>query len=129
MLGAPTHNHRLSTIESRTQAALIALDTFAGVQLDRGESDSIGMREWLSSVSIPAGTCLAVFDTRIRGPRLLIGSAGHNIARILHSAHLDLVAEPMSFYVMENHRLEPGQRSRARQWGNQLASGVLTPAR
>ncbi|MBF4571932.1 flavodoxin domain-containing protein [Herbiconiux sp. VKM Ac-1786] len=128
VLGAPTHNHGLSTAESRGQAALLAIDTFSGLQLDRGENDSSGMREWLHSAAIPSGTQVAVFDTRIRGPRLFVGSAGHDIAQTLHRFQICLVAKPVSFSVMGNHRLEPGERSRAAHWGTELTT-LIRPER
>ena len=120
ILGAPTHSHGLSTPVSREKAALIDLVNDSGLQLEH-EENPIGMREWLARAQFPAGSAFAVFDTRIRDPRLLVGSAAHHVARVLRSTGHPLVAPPESFFVMDNHRLEPGERGRAQAWGEFLA--------
>ncbi|SDZ42638.1 universal stress protein [Herbiconiux ginsengi] len=119
VLGAPTHVHGLSTPVSRENAALVGLDSYSGLQLEH-DQNPIGMAEWLERAQLPADAGFAVFDTRIRGPRLLVGSAAHHVASLLHTRGIDLVAPPTSFFVMDNHRLEPGERERASAWGAEL---------
>jgi nucleotide-binding universal stress UspA family protein len=134
VLGAPTHTHGLSTPVSRENAALLELDGFSGLQLEHAQNE-IGMAEWLERAQFPAGAVFAVFDTRIRGPRLLVGSAAHHLASLLHTSGIELVTPPESFNVMDNHRLEPGERERAREWGTGIEreqpipfDGVIDPS-
>ncbi|MCS5716555.1 universal stress protein [Herbiconiux sp. CPCC 205763] len=134
VLGAPTHTHGLSTPASRENAALLGLDGYSGLQLEHDHAP-IGMAEWLEGAEFPADTAFAVFDTRIRGPRLLVGSAAHHLESVLRESGIELLTPPQSFYVMDNHRLEPGERERARSWGTGIEleqpnpfDGVLDPA-
>ena len=70
VVGAPTHAHGLSQPDSRRSA------------VDRSDptqpivSTGIGLREWLGSLaSAPTHVQVAAFDTRLKGPGLLWGSA------------------------------------------------------
>ncbi len=126
VLGAPTHGHGLSTPVSRGDAALIGLDSYSGLRLEH-DDNAVGMAEWLERAVLPADAVVAVFDTRIRGPRLVVGSAGHHVVRLLRAGGREPVVASESFYVMDNHRLEPGERQRAREWGAALAADRPAP--
>ena len=126
VLGAPTHSRGLSTASSRAVAALIADDPCSGSRLER--DPLLGMREWLDRAVLPTGSVYATFDTRIRGPRLFVGSAARRIEKVLTRRGLTIAAPPVSFIVMTNHRLEPGERGRAGEWGSRAAQTLLPAA-
>lgn len=123
VLGAPTHHRGLSTANSRADAELIADDPFSGNHLERDATT--GMREWLGQAVLPAGSVYVAFDTRIRGPRLFVGSAAHRIQAFLDDRRMIVVAPPESFLVMDNNRLEPGERGRAGEWGDRVARTLV----
>jgi flavodoxin len=71
------------------------------------------------------GRAVAAFDTRLRWPRFLSGSAAVDIAARLASAGARVVAEPESFMVSMQPRLEPGERERAATWALRVADASL----
>jgi flavodoxin len=103
VLGGPTHNH----------------------------GPSAGLRAFLAG--LPAslrGIPAACFDTRYRGPVLLMGSAAAGAAKALAVTGTELVASPESFYMtrrgpLELQQLEPGEIERAEQWGRTVASAAV----
>lgn len=126
VIGGPTHAHGMTTSSSREDAARRA----DGRQVSRG----VGMREWLDGLR-PAGAPIpaAVFDTRIKGPGLLWGSAAKAAAKVTDHAGLRLVRPPESFLVGGPtgpmfDRLEDGELERARAWGAELGSLVPVAA-
>jgi flavodoxin len=102
LLGGPTHNH----------------------------GPSAGLRAFLDA--LPAqlrGVPSACFDTRYRGPVLLMGSAAAGAAKVLAKVGAAAVAPPESFFIqrrgpMELQQLEPGEIERAEQWGRAVASAA-----
>lgn len=128
-VGAPTHKHGMTTPESRADAA--------GRAGDRLVSRGIGMHEWLDALQ-PMGAPFpaAVFDTRIKGPGLLWGSAAKIAGKRLRELGFRLVDEPQDFLVGGPtgplfDRLVEGEIERARAWGARVAAAVPTavPAR
>ena len=120
VLGGPTHAFGMSRPSTRAQAVTTAKDTSKQLQLEPG-ADGIGQREWLQS--LPAGTRLALFDTRMRGA----GAPGHatrSASRTARRRHLEIVERPRSFYVDRANRLRPGETDRAWCWGVELARHV-----
>jgi len=78
------------------------------------------------------GIAAAAFDTRLRGSRLLTGSAGSGVARKLRRAGAQLIVPEESFFVKnqsdsEGAELEPGELERAAIWAESLAT-LLTVA-
>lgn len=71
------------------------------------------------------GIQVAAFDTRLRWPIWLSGSAARGIADRLHDLGGVLVAEPESFLVSREPKLYPGEADRARAW----ALALPAPAR
>jgi hypothetical protein len=124
VVGGPTHAHGMTTPESRDDARRRAGD--------RRVSPGIGMREWLGGLpSRGSPTAAAVFDTRIKGPGLVWGSAARAGAKLARDAGLRLVRPPESFLVggpsgPPFDRLVAGELERARTWGAEL--GALVPA-
>lgn len=67
------------------------------------------------------GKRVAAFDTRMRWPRFLSGSAAGDIRAKLKAAGADVAAEPMSFFVTGKvPQLEPGELERAEVWAASL---------
>ena len=71
-----------------------------------------------------AAASAAAFDTRLRWPRFLSGSAATAIAIRFDRAGAKLVVEPESFLVTMKPELEPGEVQRAAAWGAALADKV-----
>jgi flavodoxin len=75
------------------------------------------------------GVAAATFDTRLRWPRWLSGSAGAGSWNELHYAGARMIAPAESFFVKneegaeksEEPTLEPGELERAAQWATALA--------
>ncbi|HEX5502811.1 MAG TPA: flavodoxin domain-containing protein [Thermomicrobiales bacterium] len=74
------------------------------------------------------GTAAAAFDTRLRGPRWLWGSAAAGIAGRLHRAGARSVAPAESFFVTRAPALEPGEAARAETWAAALADCLAAGA-
>ena len=78
------------------------------------------------------GMAAAAFDTRLRGSRLLTGSAGSGVARKLRRAGARLIVPEASFFVKsradsEQPELEPGELERAAVWAESLATLLTVP--
>ena len=70
-----------------------------------------------------AGKAAAAFDTRVRWPLFLSGSAAAGIVRKLEAAGATVIAPPMSFFVGGTPTLlEPAELEQARAWAASLAS-------
>ncbi len=124
--GGPTHGHGMPTPSSRADA----------IRRSEGRSawSEIGIREWLDGVGLAReGVAAAAFDTRIKGPALIWGSAARPIAGRLREHGYALADEPQSFLVggptgSPFDRIIPGEIDRARAWGAHLAGRVRQPA-
>jgi hypothetical protein len=121
VVGAPTHAHGLSSASSRKSAI---------EQGSERETPGIGVRGWLKDLPEGDGRRAAAFDTRLRKPVLLVGSAAKGIGRRLEHRGFALVAPPESFYVTSGERtpLEEGELERADIWARTLASRTRVPA-
>ncbi len=126
VVGGPTHAHGLTTSKTRADAARRAGDHSV---VSHGE----GIREWLSFVEPGPSTAAAAFDTRIKGPAILWGSAARAADGALRRLGVHVVARPESFLVAGPSgalfdRLVEGELDRARSWGERVASAVAVPA-
>lgn len=126
VVGAPTHAHGMTTPETRADAGRRAGDRLV--------SRSRGIREWLAGLQPTAApVATAVFDTRIKGPEFLWGSAAKGASKELRTHGFRLVRKPESFLVGGPtgplfDRLADGELERARVWGASLAAEVGAPA-
>jgi flavodoxin len=69
------------------------------------------------------GVKAAAFDTRLRWPKWLSGSAGSGIVKALEQAGASVLAPEMSFFVGgQLPVLEPGELERAAAWAASLAA-------
>lgn len=66
----------------------------------------------------------AAFDTRVRWPLWLSGSAGSRIADRLRQAGAIVVMPQESFFVTRKPELEDGELGRARAWGAALVAAM-----
>ena len=126
LVGGPTHGHGEPNAKTRADAAQRAGDRLV--------SRGIGLGEWLESVH-PASEAIptAAFDTRIKGPELVWGSAAKALTRRLREPRFRIVAKPQSFLVGGPtgplfDRLVTGEIERATEWGADVAAAVATPA-
>jgi len=126
VIGGPTHAHGMTNAESRRSAA--------GKVSDSLVSPGIGMREWLATVrGATSRVAAAAFDTRIKGPAILWGSAARSADKELRRAGFRVVAGPESFLVggptgPVADRVVAGELERARAWGATLGAAVLVAA-
>ena len=112
VIGAPTHNRGLSTPVTRSKAAAMANNTNA---------PETGIREWIPTLSISAGTRVAIFDT-VTGKNWLSGSAAKAAAKFIGKSHPDAPVSIQSFVVKGTQGpLAPGETSAARTWGEALS--------
>ena len=71
------------------------------------------------------GKAAAAFDTRLRWPEWLSGSASTGIVQRLHQARAHVIAPGVSFFVSGKLPvLEPGEVERAAAWAASLAARV-----
>jgi hypothetical protein len=125
VVGAPTHAHGLSKPETRQNAAGKAQGGLV--------SSGIGLREWLASVRGGSPRVrAAAFDTTLKGPRLLWGSAAEAADKRLRTLGLTIVTPPTCFHVKGPlgpvyDTLEDGEVERAHAWGASLATNAPGP--
>jgi hypothetical protein len=125
VVGGPTHAHGMSKPESRADSAKRAGDRLV--------SKGNGIREWLGTIrSGSTRTSVAAFDTRIKGPGLLWGSAAKGADKALRGLGFTGMAAPESFLVEGPtgpvfDRLADGETERARAWGEGLAGRLAVP--
>jgi hypothetical protein len=123
VVGGPTHAHGMTNPDSRANAV--------GKAGERQVSRGSGIREWLGTVQVGSRQiAAAAFDTRIKGPELLWGSAAKGAEKELRGLGIRLVVPPSSFLIGGPtgpvfDRLLEGEVERARQWGATLAEKVV----
>jgi flavodoxin len=111
-----------------TLAERPALLLLGGPTQKRGPSPA--MRAFIDALPAPLrGVPAASFDTRYRGPLLLMGSAAAGVAKVLAKAGSETVAPPESFFIerggrLEFQQLEPGEVDRAEAWGTSVATAA-----
>jgi menaquinone-dependent protoporphyrinogen IX oxidase len=127
VVGAPTHIHGLSTALSRQAARRAAAKPEGGLTLDP-DAGGTPLRSWLSGLA-DGHALAAAFDTRLAGAPVLTGRASRSIGRQLKRHGYSLIVPPESFVVTKLNTLVDGESSRARRWGEALATAAgLVPA-
>ncbi|HYM49017.1 MAG TPA: flavodoxin domain-containing protein [Candidatus Limnocylindrales bacterium] len=121
---------RVVSVETVTEEDLGSLDLLVVGAPTQAHGMRPGMRPFLEGLrALPATSALAAaFDTRLRGPEFIWGSAAHTIAHDLRRADLKLIAEPESFFVTmgKTPELERGEAERARAWAVELGARVAS---
>jgi hypothetical protein len=119
LVGGPTHMHGMTSSFSRRAAVKAGEED--GVAIEPHAGDEQGLRQWLRKRS-GDGRPAAAFDTRIDRSPKLTGMAARSIARRLHGAGFEALADPESFFVEDSEGpLAKGELERARAWGARLA--------
>ena len=122
VVGGPTHAHGMSRAATRAAAAEAANKPASGLTVEPGVPGP-GLRGWFGSLGrYPVKA--AAFDTRVHGPAALTGRASKGVARLLREHDFDVIAEPESFLVTKQTRLEPQEAGRARDWAAKLAARI-----
>ena len=122
VVGGPTHVHGMSRESSRKAAVEAAGKPASPLELEP-DAAGPGLREWFDSLGrYPARA--AAFDTRMHAPAALTGRASKGVARLLRAHGFEVIAEPESFLVTKQDRLEPHETTRAREWGTKLAASI-----
>ncbi len=122
VVGGPTHAHGMSRAATRKAAVQAADNPVGGLTVEPGALGP-GLREWLGALGrYPVKA--AAFDTRMHGPAALTGRASKGTGRLLRAHGFEVVAEPESFLVSKQERLDPQETTRARDWGKRLAASV-----
>jgi hypothetical protein len=120
VVGGPTHAWTMSRPGTRRSAVEQAAKPDSGLVLEPAAAGN-GVREWLASLrQVPARA--AAFDTRMRAPLGLSGSAARAIDKILRRRGALRAARPEPFHVTKQNTLIDGELARARDWGARLAS-------
>jgi hypothetical protein len=121
IVGGPTHAHGLTTARSRSEAARRVGDRLV--------SQGSGIREWLDALAPgPAPISAAAFDTRIKGPELLLGSAAKGAAKRLRTLGFRVL--PAVSFIVSGPASEPfdqvaaAELDRARAWGRTLGQAI-----
>ncbi len=122
VVGGPTHVHGMSLESTRNAAAEAAEKPESDLRL---EPDALGqgLRDWFGSLGrYPAKA--AAFDTRLHAPAIVTGRASKGVTHLLRAHGFEVVAEPESFLVTKENRLDPDETTRARSWAARLAADV-----
>ena len=89
--------------------------------VDRRPRRRRGLREWFESIRTTC-TKAAAFDTRLDFPVAITGRASKGIAELRqHGA--TVIAEPQSFFVTKQNRLEPHEAGSRAGMGHAARSG------
>lgn len=115
---------RVSPIGAFTPSFLEGVDLVFVGGPTQAHSMTVHMRHFLDRLqSRPAGIDVAAFDTRIKGPVFLWGSAAKEIDTRLRANGFESVAEPESFLVTlaKAPVLHPGEGPRAAAWAVSVA--------
>jgi hypothetical protein len=123
VVGGPTHVHGMSRASTR-KAAVQAADKPASPLTVEPDALGLGLREWFGSLGRHPVKAVA-FDTRVHGPAALTGRASKGVAHLLRAHGFDVIADPESFLVTKQDRLEPQETDRAREWGAKLAAATV----
>jgi len=124
VVGGPTHVHGMSRASTRKAAVQAADKPVGGLKV---EPDALGpgLRDWFGSLGdYPVRA--AAFDTKMHGPAMVTGRAARGVTRLLRQHGFNVVAEPESFLVTKQDRLEPQEEDRARDWAAKLAAGITS---
>lgn len=117
VVGAPTHLLSLPNAGSRHDAA------GKGAALAR----PTGVREWIESVTVPAGLRVATFDTSIPA-RIGLGTAAGAAAHALRRRGAETTVGPSFFVTGMEGPLADGELGRATAWGRELAGALASTA-
>jgi hypothetical protein len=120
VVGSPNHAWSMPRASTRQDAATKTDEPLV--------SQGIGVREWLASATLPAGTRTTAYDTRGSHPKAVVAMdhASTQSEKGLTALGGTPLVKAEHFRVADmKGPLEPGELDRARAWGRTLA-GLLT---
>ena len=123
VVGGPTHVRSMSRPSTRKGAPGYARKHGGDLALEPGADEAPGVREWIDHLGQHT-IFAAAFDTRVKGPAALTGSACKAINRGLAGHGMSVVAPAESFLIDKNGSLLPGEVGRAAAWGATLTEAV-----
>lgn len=128
VVGGPTHVHGMSSERSRAGAVEQA-EQDDDLELDP-DAMREGLRDWFDGLVGDAGSgrVAAAFDTRVHASPLLTGRASKGISKRLRTHGFELLDEGESFFVDKKNHLEPGEATRATEWGRSVAKAAAQTA-
>jgi flavodoxin len=119
---------RVVEVEDPYALTLDAVDLLVIGGPTQAHGMSPAMRVYLDALisRAPAGMRAAIFDTRLKGPGFLWGSAAKAIAEQLRKAAFLVVVPPESFLVegMKEPRLVDGEEQRAQAWAVEIGAQI-----
>lgn len=119
---------RVESVHDSTSLDLSGVDLLVIGGPTQGHGASQALRAWVDGVPEAAlrGMAIATFDTRLRWPLFLSGSAARSIAKLLERNGAHLVVPPESFLVVGSEGpLADGEIERAGDWAKALAASVM----
>ena len=130
VVGGPTHAHGMTSTKTREAAVAEIAKSEAKVAAGQQEHALVldehatgeGLRDWFHHLADGRHRPAAAYDTRIHLSPFLSGSAARGITRRLRKDDWDVVADPESFFVIDNGPLAEGELDRARHHGGVLAA-------
>jgi hypothetical protein len=126
VVGGPTHAHGMTRAITRKMAVQAASKPVSPLKLEP-DAAGPGLRDWFGSLGrYPVKG--AAFDTRYDAAAVLTGRASKGVARLLRAHGFEVVAQPESFLVTKQDRLQPQETARAREWGVRLATAAQAPS-
>ena len=125
VVGAPTHARSLPTPASRQQAQTWPDKPGSRLRLEPAAAAD-GMREWLTETDLN-GLRVATFTTRMDMARILTGSAGPALGRLIGRAGGAIMAGPQEFLVAKDGSLVDHELDHAYDWGRVLGAAVAEP--
>lgn len=121
---------RVTRIVNYQPPLLIDVDLLVIGAPTQAHTMTVPMKEFVEKLETGPGSLpVAIFDTRVKGPMLLWGSAARDMASKLAAKGFKVVGEPENFTVSFKRppELASGEEEHARAWAAKLAG--LVPAR
>ena len=127
----PFSGVQLYGLDTLVPDKLGAIDLFILGGPTQAHGISARMRQFTDGLEIASGVGMlaATFDTRLRMPVAISGSAAKTIAKRLKRAGVHQCAPPQSFFVARGGtpELEAGEADRAAAWATTLVTHWATP--
>lgn len=121
---------RVTPISEYQPALLAGVDLVLVGAPTQAHGITEGMRRFVDNFEArPKGMTAAAFDTRVKGPQFLWGSAAREIAVRLERNGFQVPFDPESFLVTLSKQpvLHDGEERHAKSWARHLGASVAKP--
>ncbi len=118
---------RVTSFVNYRPPLLIGVDLLVIGAPTQAHGMTVAMKEFIEKLDGPtAGLPVAIFDTRVKGPMLIWGSAARAIESELDEKGFNVIAKPENFIVSFKRppELAAEEEEHARAWGRRLAELV-----